>query len=113
MYFRELAHYKGPSFETISAFGPNAAIIHYSPEPETNLPITTEGFYLCDTGSQFSEGTTDTTRTWHFGTPTDFERECYTRVFKGQCNLARAIFPAFIIGNYLDTIARQKLWEVG
>lgn len=97
----------------VSAFGPNVATLYYEPKPETNLPITTESFYLCDTGSQFLEGTTSTARTWHFGEPTDFERECYTRVFKGQCNLATVIFPAFIIGNHLDTIARLHLWKVG
>lgn len=42
------------------------------------------------------DGTTDVTRTIHLGTPTDFERECYTRVFKGCYALRSCIFPAKI-----------------
>ena len=41
----------------------------------------------------YRDGTTDVTRTVHFGTPTDYERECFTRVFKGQVSLATAVFP--------------------
>lgn len=39
------------------------------------------------------DGTTDVTRTLHFGTPTDYQKECFTRVFKGQANLAMSKFP--------------------
>lgn len=39
------------------------------------------------------DGTTDITRTVHFGTPTEYEKECFTRVFKGQASLATAVFP--------------------
>ena len=53
------------------------------------------------------------TRTLHFGTPKPFEKECFTRVLKGQIKVAQAIFPAKIKGNYLDTLARLSLWEVG
>merc|ERR1719242_2639123 len=49
----------------------------------------------------------------HFGTPKTFEKECFTRVLKGQIRLAQSIFPTKIIGNYLDTLARISLWEVG
>ena len=38
------------------------------------------------------DGTTDTTRTFHYGTPTEFEREAYTRVLMGVIDLARATF---------------------
>ena len=30
------------------------------------------------------DGTTDVTRTLHFGTPTEYEKECFTRVLKGS-----------------------------
>ncbi|XP_046748913.1 xaa-Pro aminopeptidase ApepP isoform X3 [Diprion similis] len=103
----------GPSFCTISAVGAHGAIIHYAPSPETDTPINDREFYLCDSGGQYLDGTTDITRTVHFGSPTAFERECFTRVFKGQCALANAIFPTMIKGNYLDILARKSLWEVG
>ena len=53
------------------------------------------------------------TRTVHFGTPKPFEKECFTRVLKGQIKVAQAVFPSKIKGNYLDTLARISLWEVG
>lgn len=59
------------------------------------------------------DGTTDVTRTMHFGTPSKFEKECFTRVLKGQIQLATCIFPEKIKGNYLDAMARKYLWDVG
>ncbi|XP_076035490.1 aminopeptidase P isoform X2 [Oratosquilla oratoria] len=109
----ELEDFVGLSFETISSIGPNGAIIHYKPRPETDRKITTEELYLCDSGGQYKDGTTDVTRTLHFGTPTQFERQCFTRVLKGQIALASAIFPTKIKGNCLDTLARLALWDVG
>lgn len=103
----------GLSFSTISSVGPHGAVIHYSPTAETDVPITDEELYLCDSGAQYKDGTTDVTRTLHFGKPTDFERECFTRVFKGQCRLSTMIFPTKTKGNYLDTLARESLWSVG
>lgn len=72
------------------------AIIHYKPTPESDRPITDREIYLCDSGGQYKDGTTDVTRTVHFGTPTHFERECFTRVLKGQMNLATCLFPSKI-----------------
>lgn len=59
------------------------------------------------------DGTTDVTRTIHFGTPTDFQKEAYTRVLKGQLSLASTIFPLKVKGQVLDTIARKSLWDIG
>ncbi|KAB0798656.1 hypothetical protein PPYR_09649 [Photinus pyralis] len=101
------------SFNTISAVGDHAAIIHYAPKPETDIPITMDALYLCDSGAQFKDGTTDITRTIHLGAPTEFERECFTRVLKGQLKLARAVFPKSLKGDHLDSFAREFLWERG
>eukprot|EP00093_Oithona_nana_P006231 06231.XXX_379342_377690_1 [CDS] Oithona nana genome sequencing. len=106
-------NFVGLSFPTISSVGSNAAIQHYQPSPETDKTLTTKEIYLCDSGGQYKDGTTDVTRTLHFGTPKAFEKECYTRVLKGQIKLATTVFPNKIKGNYLDTIARLFLWEVG
>ncbi|XP_024224252.1 xaa-Pro aminopeptidase ApepP isoform X1 [Bombus impatiens] len=110
---QEQEHFIGLSFPTISSVGPHGAIIHYLPTSKTNVPITDKEIYLCDSGAQYRDGTTDVTRTLHFGNPTSFERECFTRVFKGQCRLSSTIFPLMIQGNYLDTLARENLWSVG
>ena len=41
------------SFNTISAFGPNGAIIHYRPRHQTKLHITNDSLYLVDSGGQY------------------------------------------------------------
>ena len=109
----EMDNFVGLSFETISAVGPNAALCHYSSTKESNRPLTLNEIYLVDSGGQYKDGTTDVTRTLHFGTPKAFEIDCFTRVLKGQIKLRKAAFPSKIIGNYLDTFARMFLWEVG
>jgi hypothetical protein len=40
------------------------------------------------------DGTTDITRTIHLGTPSQYEQECFTRVFKGQHFLGTSVFPS-------------------
>jgi len=113
LFRSEQEHYRGLSFDTISSAGPNGAIIHYKPKNETNRPVTDKELYLCDSGGQYIDGTTDVTRTLHFGTPTEYEKECFTRVFKGQTFLGTAVFPEKVKGNVLDTLARKFLWDVG
>uniref|UniRef100_A0A1B6FBQ8 Xaa-Pro aminopeptidase 1 n=1 Tax=Cuerna arida TaxID=1464854 RepID=A0A1B6FBQ8_9HEMI len=110
---REQEHFVGLSFETISSSGPHGAVIHYNPSKETDRPITNKELYLCDSGAQYEDGTTDITRTLHFGTPTQYEKECFTRVYKGHMALATVVFPAKIKGNCLDSLARLSLWAVG
>ena len=59
------------SFTTISAYGANAAMCHYSPSYENDTVIEPKGLYLVDSGGQYYEGTTDVTRTWACGELTD------------------------------------------
>ena len=106
-------HFVGLSFDTISSTGPNAAVIHYKPEKGACATIDPKAVYLCDSGAQYLDGTTDTTRTMHFGTPSDMEIEAYTLVLKGVIALDRAIFPKGISGMSLDSFARQHLWRHG
>ena len=63
-------HYRGLSFGTISSIGPNGAVIHYEPSEATALPLNNQQVYLLDSGAQYMDGTTDTTRTVHFSQPT-------------------------------------------
>lgn len=66
--FRRLGDlYVGPSFESISSMGPNGAVIHYKPEKATALKMNNKEIYLLDSGVQYLDGTTDITRTVHFG----------------------------------------------
>lgn len=106
-------HFKGLSFSTINGSGPNGAIIHYKASEETNRNFTLDEMILCDSGAQYLDGTTDVTRTWHFGNPSDYEKECFTRVFKGQFQMGTLIFPNKVKGRSLDSLARQFLWQHG
>ncbi|KAG7813794.1 hypothetical protein KL921_000068 [Ogataea angusta] len=109
----QLDNFKGLSFETISSTGSNAAIIHYAPKRETSTIINPNKIYLCDSGAQFLDGTTDTTRTLHFKTPTEEETRNYTLVLKGHIALAKLVFPQGYTGYQVDSIARQFLWQHG
>jgi len=106
-------HFKGLSFDTISSTGPNAAVIHYKPEPGNCSTIDPKAVYLCDSGAQYLDGTTDTTRTLHFGQPTEMEVKAYTLVLKGVIALDRAVFPKGTTGFAIDILARQALWREG
>ncbi|KAK7337786.1 hypothetical protein VNO77_18373 [Canavalia gladiata] len=101
------------SFETISASGPNGAIIHYKPEPESCSIVDANKLFLLDSGAQYVDGTTDITRTVHFGKPTAREKECFTRVLQGHIALDQSIFPENTPGFVLDAFARSFLWKVG
>ncbi|XP_045197728.2 xaa-Pro aminopeptidase 1-like [Mercenaria mercenaria] len=104
---------RGLSFKSISGFGANGAIIHYSVTNVTNINITTNGMYLLDSGGQYLDGTTDVTRTFHYGIPTDYQKECYTRVLMGHIDLFQAKWPKGLYGREIDTFARRPLWDVG
>lgn len=103
----------GLSFETISSTGPNGAIVHYSPTKDNCKIIDKDQFYLCDSGGQYLNGTTDVTRTLHFGQPSDLEKDCFTRVLKGHISIDKMIFPKGTTGYQVDCVARKALWEVG
>jgi Xaa-Pro aminopeptidase len=68
---------------------------------------------LVDSGAQYLDGTTDVTRTVHLGSPSEFERECFTRVLQGHIRLAQCVFPRGTTGPQLDVLARSSLWSVG
>lgn len=106
-------NFMGNSFETISSTGANAAVIHYAPPESGSSMIDPSKIYLCDSGSQFLEGTTDITRTVHLTNPTKEEIDNYTLVLKGNLALERLVFPEGTTGFHIDAIARQFLWSRG
>lgn len=101
------------SFTTIAAYGPNAAMMHYAPAPDTSAKLEPHGFLLTDCGGQYRDGTTDITRTFALGDVTPDERRWYTLVLKCHIALARAVFPEGTTGAQLDAIARDTLWRQG
>ncbi|KAG1748032.1 peptidase M24, structural domain-containing protein [Suillus occidentalis] len=72
----ELDLFRGLSFTTISSTGPNAAVIHYSPDPDDCAIIKK-----------------DQTSSQHFGTPTNEEKRAFTRVLQGHISIDTAVFP--------------------
>ncbi|KAI7882418.1 Creatinase/aminopeptidase [Lichtheimia hyalospora FSU 10163] len=107
------ADYVGLSFDTISSTGENGAIIHYKPEKDACKVIDIKQIYLCDSGGQYKDGTTDVTRTYHFGEPTAYEKRCFTRVLQGHIAVDSAVFPQGTTGFLLDPFARHALWKDG
>ena len=103
--------YRGNSFENISAYGPAAALPHYSTPREGSFVIRPYGLYLVDSGGQYLTGTTDITRTVPMGECTDLEKEDYTLVLKGMIDLSMSVFPKGTTGHHLDALARMPLWR--
>src|SRR5262249_27984132 len=105
--------FRDTSFDTISGAGPNGAIVHYRASPETERRIAPDMLYLCDSGAQYLDGTTDVTRTVAIGKPTAEQRDRFTRVLRGHIALAAARFPKDTSGSQLDVLARHALWDAG
>lgn len=90
---RESGQLKDIAFDTISAVGPNGAIVHYRPTTKGKRTLTPGTLYLIDSGAQYREGTTDVTRTIAIGTPTAEMRRHYCLVLKAHIAIATARFP--------------------
>lgn len=101
----------GESFETIAGYGPNGAIVHYRVDEQSSLKLGRDACFILDSGGQYEDGTTDVTRTLHFGEPDAQTRARFTRVLRAHIALATAQFPAGTKGIQLDAITRRPLWE--
>ena len=103
----------GVSFDTIAAYGPNAAMMHYHATPGSCSALEPHGFLLVDCGGQYLDGTTDITRTFALGEVTETERAYYTYVLKSHIDMAKLKFLAGCTGGNLDLIARAPVWAHG
>lgn len=121
---KEADLFKGESFACISSSGANAAIIHYKPEKNKCSIIKDNEVYLCDSGAQYLDGTTDTTRTLFFNDDIanekaknliKQEKEMYTRVLIGNLAIERSRFKRRwrLSGKSIDSLARHSLWHIG
>ena len=106
-------NFMGESFAPICACGSNAAIIHYEPNKDLHSDTNKNLILLCDTGAQYKDGTTDITRTVHYGNPSKKEKEMYTRVLLGNLSLERLIFKKGRTLEKLDMVPRSHLLMVG
>ncbi|NLK02026.1 MAG: aminopeptidase P family protein [Clostridiaceae bacterium] len=101
------------SFNPISAYGSNAAMMHYSPTPDNHAKLKPGKLYLIDSGGQYLDGTTDITRTLSLGEVTKAEKYDYTLTLKALINLASQPFLTGTSGHYLDVLARSVMWQHG
>lgn len=106
-------NYHSESFGTIAAFGPNGAIVHYQPHPDTNRPLASGSVLLLDSGAQYYDGTTDITRTIAIGEPSTEIVNDFTLVLQAHIALNSAVFPAGTEASSIDAIARAPLWANG
>ncbi|WP_238906321.1 aminopeptidase P family protein [Clostridium sp. YIM B02506] len=102
-----------PSFDTIAGYKDHAAMMHYKATKETQYTLKDEGFFLVDSGGQYFNGTTDTTRTIVLGKLTEEEKRDFTLVLKGHIALSSVKFLEGATGSSLDVLARQPIWEYG
>lgn len=108
---KEQENYIMDSFDTIAGYQENGAMMHYRAEEETAKKLKNEGFLLVDSGGQYLDGTTDTTRTIALGKLTDEEIKDFTLVLKGHIDLLDTIFLEGTTGHALDAITRRPIWK--
>lgn len=112
-YRGELEHFVSPSFRTIAGADANGAMCHYNAPAEGSAMIRRDSLFLIDSGGQYLDGTTDTTRTVCFDAPSAIWRKHYTLVLKGHIRLATLRFPDGTRGYQIDAFAREALWAHG
>lgn len=110
---KEWADYMEPSFNTISAYEANAAMMHYSANKDSNSQLAPRNLLLVDSGGQYIDGTTDITRTFVLGECSGEVKEHFTLVLKGMLSLSMIKFMYGITGTNLDILARRPVWSRG
>ena len=112
-YKKQNKNYLYPSFNTISGFGGNGAIVHYRSNNKTNKAIKGNNLYLLDSGSQYFYGTTDVTRTIAIGNLSNFQKKIYSNVLKGHIAVASYKLKKSTLGKHIDKVARVPLLKLG
>ena len=105
--------FKGISFFPIVGYKEHGTIVHFHVSEDNALPIEKDGFLLFDSGGQYSDGTTDITRTIALSELNDRQKTDFTLVLKGMISLTLAKFPVNTRGYHLDILARKDLWKQG
>ncbi len=101
------------SFDTISAYGSNAAMMHYTANENSNAILNAKNLLLIDSGGQYFQGTTDITRTIALGEVDELIKTHYTAVLRSVIALSNTKFLYGTKGYNLDAIARGPIWELG
>jgi Xaa-Pro aminopeptidase len=94
-----------PSFDTIVAAGPHAALPHATPR---DVAVAEGQLLLIDWGAELDGYCSDCTRTLAAGEPGDTEREIYALVLEGQLAGVRAVREG-AEGRAVDAVAREVI----
>lgn len=105
--------FKGISFYPIVGYKEHGAIVHFHVEEHNALPVEKDGFLLFDSGGQYLDGTTDTTRTIALNELSAKQKSDFTITLKGMISLTNAKFPTNTRGYHLDILARKDMWQHG
>jgi len=112
-YRHEIPEFRDLSFGTISAYGENAAMMHYEPGMNGEVRLRAEGMLLVDSGAQYYGATTDVTRTIVLGEISEEEKHDYTLTACSMLNLMNLRWLKGCTGQNIDIIARKRMWDEG
>ena len=100
---------QGPCFETIVAFGANAADPHHGPD---DTVFSGKGGVLIDMGCYYKDYCSDMTRTRFYGEMTDKERHVYNIVLEAT-EKAKAVIRPGVRFCDIDSAARDHIEAAG
>ncbi len=109
---KQSAKFVSSSFPTISATGPNGAVIHYRADKKSNRKLKKGDIYLVDSGGQYKFGTTDVTRTISLNNNYTKIKNIFTRVLKGHIAVSNFKLSFKTTGSDIDKVARYALQEI-
>ena len=98
------------SFDYISAFDANGAIVHYRSLPNKSSKFINQSLLLIDSGAHYLEGTTDVTRVIKLYTPVKIKvKNAYTYLLKSLLKLEKTYFSKNLLASDLDRYIRTYL----
>ncbi|EDV42231.1 uncharacterized protein Dana_GF17113, isoform B [Drosophila ananassae] len=104
-------HAKGLSLRTVVAYGEHSALPYYISSNVTNIEVSDQSLLVIESGGQYLEGTTDVSRTFIFGEPTQEMKKAYTSVLAGILHLAQLKFPSDLKPSEVDALVRSMVWQ--
>lgn len=107
----EIPGFRHVSFDSIMGYKAHGALNHYSVDESSDVEVTLDGIFLIDSGGNFENGTTDTTRVIPMGKPTEEQKIDYTVTLKSLIELITAEFPEDATCAQLDGICRHAMWQ--
>ncbi|CAF2685256.1 unnamed protein product [Rotaria sp. Silwood2] len=111
---REQADFISIAFDTISASATTTALIEYSPFAVKTKKIIARDLFYLDGGGNYLDGTTDMTRTLHFGQATQEQIQCYTLLLKAILFIEMTGFPSddTLTGRYIHSLLRAQFVSI-